>query len=151
MAWQAKPGCPEHHRAAVERMVRALPPAYLLPPCSGEIFEGLEACNRRLRGYALAEGFDIVRKGGGTKANPSYRFRCIFHGTTTQNNRKLEEFVEKDSDGKIVSKRQREATSVRQLQCPWSALCSYRSIGKRGANEMGFILTVQCEAHENHH
>jgi hypothetical protein len=150
MDWQAKPGCPEHHRAAVERMVRALPPAYLLPPCSGEIFESLEACNRRLRGYALAEGFDIVRKGGGTKTNPSYRFRCIFHGSTTQNNRKLEEFVEKDSDGKIVSKRQREATSVRQLQCPWSALCSYRNIGKQGAGEMGFMLTVQYEAHENH-
>jgi hypothetical protein len=51
---------------------------------------------------------------------------------------------------KIVSKRRREATSVRQLQCPWSALCSYRNIGKRGAGEMGFMLTVQYEAHENH-
>ena len=65
MDWQVKPGCPEHHRAAVERMVRALPPAYLLLPCSSEIFEDVEACNRRLHGYALAEGFDIVREGGG--------------------------------------------------------------------------------------
>jgi hypothetical protein len=63
MDWQAKPRRPEHHRATIERTVRALPQAYLLPPCSGEIFEGLEARNRRLRGYAFTEGFDIVRKG----------------------------------------------------------------------------------------
>jgi hypothetical protein len=118
MPWYAKPGCAEHHRAAVERMVNALPPSYLLSPCSGEIFESLEDCNRRLRGYALAEGFDIVRHGGGTKALPSYRFKCIFHGSTTQNHRKLEDHVKKDAEGKIVSKRQKEATNVRQLQCP---------------------------------
>jgi hypothetical protein len=105
--------CLEHHRAAVERMVRTLPPAYPLPSCSGEIFEGLEVCNCRLRGYALAEGFDIVRKGGGVKANPSFRFRCIFHSSIIQNNRKLEEYIEKDSDSKIVGKHQREAMSVR--------------------------------------
>jgi hypothetical protein len=60
MSWRAKPGCAERHRAALERMVNALPSSYLLPPRSGEVFEGLEACNRRLRGYTLAEGFDMV-------------------------------------------------------------------------------------------
>jgi hypothetical protein len=68
-------------------MVKALPPAYLLPPYSGKIFEGLEIYNRRLRGYTLAEGFDIIKKGGGTKANPSYRFYYIFYSNITQNNR----------------------------------------------------------------
>jgi MULE transposase domain len=150
MPWSAKPGCPRHHRAAVERLVNALPSSYLLPPLSGEVFDSLEDCNRRLRGYALAEGFDVVRKGGGTKANPSYRFKCLFHGSNTQNNRKLEDYVEKDSEGKISSKRQRDATNVRQLQCPWSALCSYRGIGKRGKGAKGFVLTVQFAAHENH-
>lgn len=43
-----------------------------MPPCSGEVFESLEACNRRLHGYALAECFDIVRKGGGTKAKKTH-------------------------------------------------------------------------------
>jgi hypothetical protein len=105
MPWYAKPGCLEHHRAAVERVVNALPPSYLLTPCSGELFEGLEDCNRRLRGYALAEGFDIVRHGGGTKVLPSYRFKYIFHGNTTQNHRKLEDYIEKDSNGKITSRR----------------------------------------------
>jgi hypothetical protein len=150
MPWYAKPGCPQHHRAAVERWVNALPPSYLLPPLSGELFDSLEDCNRRLRGYAFAEGFDVVRKGGGTKANPSYRFKCLFHGSNTQNNRKLEDRVELDSEGKISSKRRRDATNVRQLQCPWSALCSFRSLGKRGHRAKGFILTVQCDAHENH-
>ena len=105
MPWHAKPGCAKYHRAALERIVNALPPSYLLPPSSGELFEGLEDCNRRLRGYALAEGFDIVRHGGGTKTLPSYRFRCIFHGSKTQNHRKLEDYVERDSEGNITSKR----------------------------------------------
>jgi hypothetical protein len=150
MSWQAKPGCAKHHRAAVERLVNALPASFLLPPSTGEVFESLEHCNRRLRGYALAEGFDIVRHGGGTKASPSYRFKCIFHGISTQNNRKLEDRVERDSEGQIVSNRRKETTNVRQLQCPWSALCSYRSIGKRGSAGKGYVLTVQHAAHENH-
>jgi len=131
-------------------MVNALPPSYLLEPSSGELFEGLEECNRRLRGYALAEGFDIVRHGGGTKALPSYRFKCIFHGSTTQNHRKLEDYVERDSEGKITSRSQREAANVRQLKCPWSALCSFRSIGKRGSGEKGYVLTMQNATHEGH-
>jgi hypothetical protein len=113
MSWSAKPGCAQHHRAAVERLVNSLPQFYLLQPVSGEVFESLEDCNRRLRGYALAEGFNIVRHGGGIKALPSYRFRCIFHGSNTQNNRKLEEYMEWDSEGKISSKRRRKTTNVR--------------------------------------
>jgi hypothetical protein len=70
MPWHAKSGCAEHHRAAVERIVNALPPSYLLPPISGEIFDNLDSCTNRLRGYALAEGFDVVRHGGGTKKVP---------------------------------------------------------------------------------
>jgi hypothetical protein len=54
MSWQAKPGCAEHHPAAVERIVNLLPPAWLLTPQSGEVFDGLDNCDRRLRGYSLA-------------------------------------------------------------------------------------------------
>jgi hypothetical protein len=61
MSWQAKPGCAEHHRPAVERIVNLLPPSWLLPSQSGEIFNSLNHSNRRLRGYAFAEEFDIVR------------------------------------------------------------------------------------------
>jgi hypothetical protein len=150
MSWHAKPGCPAHHRAAVERLVNAMPSSYLLPPHTGEVFASLEDCNLRLRGFAFAEGFDIVRKGGGSQGLPSYRFKCIFHGINTQNSRNLEDRVKRDSEGRISSQRQREATNVQQLECPWLALCSYKSIGKRGSGEKGFVLTVQYEAYENH-
>jgi len=100
MAWQAKPGCAEHNRTVIERMVNAFPPAWLLPPCTGEIFDSLEHCNRRLKGFALAEGFDIVRKGGGTKVHPAYRFSCYYHGDKTRNDRKLEDSVEYDEKGR---------------------------------------------------
>jgi hypothetical protein len=40
--------------------------------------------------------------------------------------RKLEDTVEKNSEGKIVSRRKKEVTNVRQLGCEWSALCSFK-------------------------
>jgi len=133
----------------VERIVNALPPHWLQPPQTGELFDGLEHCNRRLRGYALAEGFDIVRKGGGTKMNPSWRFRCFFHGEKTRNDRKLETRVERDENGAIISKRQRENTNVRQLGCEWEAHCSFKKI-KNGIEEKGYVLTVNCDTHKGH-
>jgi hypothetical protein len=39
---------------------------------------------------------------------------------------------------------------VRQLRCLWSALCSFRSIGKRGSEEKGCVLTMQNTTHEGH-
>ena len=39
----------------VERMVNALPPLYILPPISGELFDSLEHCNRRLELKARKE------------------------------------------------------------------------------------------------
>jgi hypothetical protein len=60
MVWRAHPACPAHLVGALERHVNALLAAYLLPLQSGEIFNSIPDCERRLRGYALAEGFDIV-------------------------------------------------------------------------------------------
>jgi hypothetical protein len=150
MPWSAKPGCPQHHRATVERMINALPPSYLLLPSSGELFDSLDDCTDRLRGFTLAEGFDLARTGGGNKKVPGCRYKCVFHGSSTKNHRKLEDHVERDEEGKIVNKRQRDATSVRQLQCTWSAIYSFKIVGKRGAGERRFVLTVQCDAHEGH-
>jgi MULE transposase domain len=105
MAWQAKPEYAEHHRAVIERMVNAFPPEWLLPPYTGEIFNSLEYYNRRLKAFSLAEGFDIVRKGGGTRANPSYRFSYYYHGKKTRNDRNLEESIKYDEKSKISSNR----------------------------------------------
>jgi hypothetical protein len=104
MPWKAKPGCADHHKPAVERIVNKLLSAWLLLLESGEVFDSLDYCERRMRSFSFAEGFDIVRKGGGTKANPSWRFRCLFHGEETRNDRKLEDKVERDEHGTITSR-----------------------------------------------
>ncbi len=60
MLWYAKPECLEHHCAAVKRIINTLSSLYLLLSCLGELFKGLEDCNRRLRGYILAKDFNII-------------------------------------------------------------------------------------------
>jgi hypothetical protein len=77
-----------------------LPLSYLLPPRTGEVFDNLDDCQSRLRGFALAEDFDVVKHGGGTKKAPVSRYRCIFHGIDSRNYRKLKDHVVKDSEGK---------------------------------------------------
>ena len=113
MSWQAKPRYIEHHHATIERLVNTLPLSYLLPPCLGELFNSLNNYNSRLRGYALTESFNIIRYGKGTQTTPSHRYKCIFHGSSTQNHRKLKDSIERDKKGKITSKRQKDATHVR--------------------------------------
>jgi hypothetical protein len=58
-----------------------------------------------LRGYSIAEGFDVVRQGGGIKKVLGCRYKCIFHDRNTRNYRKLEDFIKKNFKGKIISKR----------------------------------------------
>ena len=143
-AWRAKPRCPQHLIAVLERAVNALPPAWLFQPVTGEVFDSIEHCNRRLQGYALAEGFDVVRTGGGTKKVPGARFQCSKHGESTKNWRKLENHVKYDEEGTITTVRQRENTLVSQTGCKWSARVSWKDIGKRGSGEKGFVLTIIC-------
>ena len=64
------PGCPRHLVDALERTINAYPWEWLLKPQTGEEFTSLDACNYRLRAFALVEGFDIVSNGGGTKGCP---------------------------------------------------------------------------------
>jgi hypothetical protein len=112
MPWQAKPGCAKHHIAVIERLINFFPPAWLLPPQTGEIFASREECNYRLRAFALAKGFNIVRNGGGTSRNLAWRFRCFYYRSEIRNERKLEARVKKDNKGKITSKRQRAYINV---------------------------------------
>jgi hypothetical protein len=112
MVYHAPSGCSNYLAGALERAVNALPPAWLLPPQTGEIFDSIPDAERRLRGYSLAEGFNIAYTGGGTRKVPGARFECCYHGTTIKNWRKLEEHVEKDEKGNIISRRQRERTIV---------------------------------------
>jgi hypothetical protein len=110
MVWRARPDCPAHHVAALERAVNALPPEWLLAPATGEVFDSIDRSRRRVRGLSLAEGFDVVQTGAGNKRVPGARFQCIHHGHATMNWRKVEDRVEKDEEGNIVSQRKRGET-----------------------------------------
>jgi hypothetical protein len=65
--------------------MNALPLAWLLQPTIGEIFDSVEHCRRRLQGYALAEGFEVVQIEGGIKKISETRFECLKHGEFTKN------------------------------------------------------------------
>jgi hypothetical protein len=73
MPFHAKPGCPKHLVNVYKKAVNALPSSYLLPPVIGEVFTSIEACEQRLRGFALAEGFNIAHTGGGNQGVPGGR------------------------------------------------------------------------------
>jgi hypothetical protein len=147
MVYHAPSGCPEHLVGALERHVNALPVAQLSPPQTGEIFNSIRDCEQRLRGFSLAEGFDIALSGGGTKKVPGARFQCCYHGKEMKNWRKLDDHVERDKEGNITSNRQREGTIVGQLNCHWSVRVSYEDIGKRGSGNKAFVMTVTCLDH----
>ena len=130
--------------------MNALPSAWLLQPATGEIFDSIEHCRRRLQGYALAEGFDVVQTGGGIKKALAARFECSRHGESTRNWRKLESHVEYDEEGTVITVRQRENILVSQTGCKWSARVSWKDIGKRGLGVKRFVLTVICLDHHGY-
>jgi hypothetical protein len=111
--WNARPGCPAHFIEALERAVNAIPGAWRGPSQSGEEFKSKIDCEKRLRGFTLAEGFDIVRNGGGTKAFPASSFFCVFYSHKSRNTRKLEDRIKKDKKEFILSRYKRENTQVR--------------------------------------
>jgi len=51
---------PEHAKSAWLKAIRALPLTWLLPPATGERFEGRDHCLKRLNGYRLYKGFAVV-------------------------------------------------------------------------------------------
>jgi hypothetical protein len=112
MVWFAKPGCPQHHRQALERAVNAMPAEWRGPTKTGDIFEDIVICQRRLQGFSFVEGFAVVTASGGTMACPGRVLKCIFRSLKTQNYCELEDIIEKDKEGKITSQRKREVTTV---------------------------------------
>jgi hypothetical protein len=105
---------------------------------------------RQANGPPESSRFDIVRKGGGSKKNPSWRFRCVFYGERARNDRDLETRVERDAEGTIISRHQRENTTVRQLGCKWEGHCSFKDVGRRGTGVKGYVLTMNCDTHKGH-
>jgi hypothetical protein len=77
------------------------------------------------------------------------RLQCKHHGEETQNTRKLEDNVIKDSNGKITSDRQRDNTIMGQLSCEWAVRCTYKSIGKRGSDKKAWVLSITWDSHSH--
>ena len=47
------------------------------------------------------------------------RFACIHHGSEPRNWRGLEDYVHKNDEGSIVSRRKRDDTSKNAKNCTW--------------------------------
>ena len=60
ISFHAKPRCPNYLVDIYEKAVNILLFSYFLLFMIGEIFVSIEACEQRLRGFVLAERFDIV-------------------------------------------------------------------------------------------
>jgi hypothetical protein len=81
---------PEHAKPAWLKAVRAFRPAWLLPPTTGELFEGRDRCLKRLNGYGLYEGFVVVSGRVWKETTPRWQFLCKMHSRATANKRGLE-------------------------------------------------------------
>lgn len=127
LLWTAHPECPEHFKTDLKTRVRSLLSFYLLRPVTGEVFEDPDLCYKRLQGWALLQGFAIVRASGSLKqARPRFDFRCIHYGRQTANCRQLEEHVERDDEGKITTCCKQEATNINARNCFYLIYLAYK-------------------------
>jgi hypothetical protein len=58
--WLPHPLCPPDIAPILEKAIQALPPAFLLEPTKGEVFESAQDCLKRLQAFALSAGFAVV-------------------------------------------------------------------------------------------
>jgi hypothetical protein len=102
--WLAHSECPEHVKAELELRVRSLPSSFLVAPVDGEIFENAALYQERLKGWALSQGFTIMRKSGSMKqARPRFDFHYIHHRNDTLDTRWLEKHIERDEENRIIN------------------------------------------------
>jgi hypothetical protein len=104
-------------------------------PEDGEIFANPEACVTRLKAYGFVNGcaFSCIRTGSGDSRNPAYRdLFCSFYGRSTQNKWGLEERKAIDSDGELLTIRQRDTANQRK-DCKVFYKLTYKKVP--GSNE----------------
>ena len=111
------PRCPPHLRQHLKRLVNGSPASWLSPPIIGEVSETLIEAERRLRGFLLAEGFDVVRTSGDSQRVPGSTFQYIYDSIKTVNKRNLKKRVIRNSENEVISKseRERESTAARYI------------------------------------
>jgi hypothetical protein len=138
---------PQHQHSTFDRAIAGLATDVLGYPVTGEVFGSKAECKARLQGFALSQGFAVVVGKSSQDGTPRTEFLCIHHDTVTRNHRGLEDEVEKDSEGKITSKRQRDNTQVMQkFDCGWRGMVSHR-FPYAGAVDRIWILIMTCASH----
>ena len=148
--WTAHPDCPAHVKSELETRVRSLPPSFLAPPAVGEVFENPDLCQERLQGFALSQGFVIIRQSGSLKqARPRFEFRCIHHAAHTRNTRQLESHVERDEEDNIITRRQQEYTNINARNCPYLVTLVRKQLIKRGSGIYGLVLSAVHDTHSH--
>jgi hypothetical protein len=77
------------------------------------------------------------------------RLVCQHHSGKTRNYRGLEERVEHDEEGGVISQRKREKTATGQLKCPYEVRCSYKGFPNRSSPFKAWVLTVKEDQHSH--
>lgn len=150
LLWTAHPGCPEHVKPELERHVRSLLSFFLLSPVADELFVNADVCQERLQGWALSQGFAIVRTNGNVKqVRPRFDFRCIHHGEDIANTCKLEKHIIKDEKNIVVSRRKQELININVHSCSYLVYLVYKQIGKRRSGKYDFILDISNDVHSH--
>src|SRR6266480_6782880 len=135
---------PEHAKPAWLRAIQALPPAWLIAPATGEIFQGKEDCYQRLQAWGLFQGFAVVQgKVWKEPGTPRWEFKCKQHGTKTLNTRGLEPRKLEDKEGKVVTNRQRNTMVKAKKDCGFKYLLSYKAVNKN-SEKKEYIGTLKC-------
>jgi hypothetical protein len=133
---------PEHAKPAWLGAIRALPPARLVAPATGEVFEGKEDCHQRLQGWGLFEGFGVVQGRVWKDGAPRWEFKCKLHGTRTPNTCGLEL---KNKEDKTVTDRQRNKMVEAKKDCGFNYLLSHKAVNK-DSEEKEYTRTLKSLA-----
>jgi hypothetical protein len=150
LPWRPHFLCPHHIIPFLEAAIADTPAKWLIEPQADEVFESADDCQRRLQGFALSVGFAVVRVSGSMKQQrPRFQFKCIHHGVETANKRGLEEHVERDTDGNIVSRRKQEGTSVQQRGCKWEVYLALKILDKGNSAVKALMLGITNNTHSH--
>jgi hypothetical protein len=69
---------------------------------------------------------------------------------STENKRGLENRVERNEKGVMVSRRQREGTLINQTDCGWSVRVFYKGLERKGSDKKAFILIIVSLNHSDY-
>lgn len=119
LLWNAHPECPEHVESDLKARVRSFPPSFLLALVASEVFDNPDVCKERLQGWALSQGFAIIKTSGSLKSvRPQFEFPCIHYGDKTANIHQLEDHVERDEKDTIISRQKQEFININSRSNP---------------------------------